>query len=78
MGSRTIYDYFRKVLQEKYDLQVSDGQMNYNFIDNELKEIIVTPLLLSSLENNENFNLDYCMEPYLLMSIFIKFLSCWR
>ena len=38
VGSRTIYDYFIKALQQTYDLQVRDGQNDYDFIDKELKE----------------------------------------
>ena len=45
MGSRTIYDDFLKVLRQMYDLQVRDRQNNYDFINDDLKEIIVRPII---------------------------------
>ena len=55
VGSRTIYDYFIKALQQTYDLQVRDGQNDYDFIDKELKEIFVTPTVTILIRKQREF-----------------------
>ena len=55
VGSRTIYDYFIKALQQTYDLQVRDGQNDYDFIDKELKEIFVRPKITILIRKQREF-----------------------
>ena len=55
VGSRTIYDYFIKALQQTYDLQVRDGQNYYDFTDKELKEIFVRPRITILIRKQREF-----------------------
>ena len=57
MGSRTIYDYFIKVLQQTYDLQVRDGQNKYDFVEKELKDIFVRPRITILIIKQREFQL---------------------
>ena len=75
-GSRTIYDYFMKVLQQTYDLQLRGGQNIYNFIDKEIKEIFVKPRMTILISKQREFQFRLLHGAiYIVISIFIDFVS---
>ena len=53
--SRTIHDYFIKILQQTFDLPARDGRNNYDFIDKELKEKFVRPIITIPIRKQRTF-----------------------
>ena len=53
--SRQIYDYFIRELQTSYDLQIRDGQNNYNFTAKELSECFFRPRITLMIGRQREF-----------------------
>ena len=53
--SRKIYEYFIKELQKSYDLQIRDGQNNYNYTEKEIGECFFRPRITLLIGRQREF-----------------------